>query len=641
MKISSYHQLIVAFTLISGLLVFSLLWHKYEETKNISQQHYQVQLSLNKLEHFSTMSKIWLTTQDLYYSGKQSYLADGINTQSIQLMETVEQVTQTQQPALIHLAFLELKEYIKANNAIIVSLATNANSSDKQWNQAIEKSDKITSNIINNTANLVNYFTQTEVNLSKQKSVTDALLIYWVLSLIMVYLLFIFWGAWWLSKNMVKPLENITEIANQQLKNKNSVEFRQATGPKEIIKLADAIQTFTQNIQLEKINAQRERNITLDTSNRLNAIMDTVPTGIVLIDDHGIIRDANFATENLFQQSMINIKAHSIHHFIPALFTLGNVLDKEHILQNNKETILAPQITQPHIEFSGRLLAIDNQEYYLLSISDINERKLNQQALNQLNEQLIQSEKMASVGQLSAGIAHEINNPVGYIRSNIDVLKEYIDILINYMELLKTEGVGDKSSHYEQEHDLDFILSDIASLISSTQEGSQRITQIINNLGQYAHKDENTMEAFNIDQLVIKSLSLASNELKYKAEVTTQLNAAKMIKGFPQKLLQVFINLLVNASHAIAKKGTIHIQSTIENSTVKISIKDSGSGISPENINKLFDPFFTTKPIGKGTGLGLHIVHNIITEHQGLISVNSQLGKGTEFIITLPLADET
>jgi len=197
-------------------------------------------------------------------------------------------------------------------------------------------------------------------------------------------------------------------------------------------------------------------------------------------------------------------------------------------------------------------------------------------------------------------------------------------------------GDQTEASAYYQEEDLAFILEDIKPLISSTLEGASRVSKIIKDLGSYAHIDEKLPEAICVDELIEKSLTLVANELKYKVEITKRLEANASVAGFPQKLLQVFINMLVNASHAIESKGSMCISSQLDQQEVQIRFEDDGTGIAQENLKNIFDPFFTTKPVGKGTGLGLHIVRSIIEEHKGRIDVSSKVGHGSIFTIYLP-----
>jgi signal transduction histidine kinase len=206
-----------------------------------------------------------------------------------------------------------------------------------------------------------------------------------------------------------------------------------------------------------------------------------------------------------------------------------------------------------------------------------------------------------------------------------------------YIEVIDKDQQSEQARELYQQEDLAFIITDIDQLIAATLKGADRVSKIIKDLGNYAHPDNAIPEPICIDNLIEQSLNLVANELQFKVEFIQSLQAKVNIIGFRQQLLQVFINLLVNASHAIEGQGKITINSRVENNEVNICFKDNGVGITEKHLQKIFDPFFTTKPLGKGTGLGLHRVRTIIEEHQGRIDVNSSIGKGSTFSIFLPI----
>jgi signal transduction histidine kinase len=270
------------------------------------------------------------------------------------------------------------------------------------------------------------------------------------------------------------------------------------------------------------------------------------------------------------------------------------------------------------------------------------------------NAQLLQSEKMASIGQLAAGIAHEINNPTAFVSSNLKTLTDYqndINNLIkNYRKLvtdLKETDLEKLSSSIEKqleqiasienEADIDFILEDIMDLISDCKEGTARIKKIVIDLKDFAHPGEDKIQFADINDGIETTLNVVWNELKYKATVNKELGKLPMVKCYPQQLNQVFMNLFVNAAQAIEKQGEISITTVADDGFVEIKIGDTGSGIDKENLSRVFDPFFTTKDVGKGTGLGLNVAYNIIKKHNGTIDVKSQVGKGTVFKIRMPV----
>ena len=272
------------------------------------------------------------------------------------------------------------------------------------------------------------------------------------------------------------------------------------------------------------------------------------------------------------------------------------------------------------------------------------------------NAQLLQSEKMSSIGQLAAGVAHEINNPTGFVSSNLKTLTDYLNDLSNlinhYRKLvsdLKENTPGNLPSiikekleqiaSLEEEVDIDFILEDIIDLISDCKEGTDRIKKIVIDLKDFAHPGEDKLQTADINLGIETTLNVVWNELKYKTTVHKNLGKLPLIKCYPQQLNQVFMNLFVNGAQAIEKKGEINITTHADNGFVEIRIADTGSGIDRKNLDRIFDPFFTTKDVGKGTGLGLNVAYNIIKKHKGTINVESQLGKGTVFIIRIPAGE--
>jgi two-component system NtrC family sensor kinase len=274
-----------------------------------------------------------------------------------------------------------------------------------------------------------------------------------------------------------------------------------------------------------------------------------------------------------------------------------------------------------------------------------------------IEAQLLHSEKMASIGQLAAGVAHEINNPTGFVSSNLKTLAEYIQDLSNltkeYRKLVKklkqnpdpggdlfaVSGQVKRISELEEEIDLDFVLKDIFELIEESQEGTERIKKIVLDLKDFAHPGDDKPKLADLNQNMDSTINVVWNELKYKADVTKDYGDLPQVKCHPQLLNQVFLNLLVNAAQSIEKRGEIKIKTRANNGYVEIMISDTGAGIPKENLPKIFDPFFTTKKIGQGTGLGLNVAYNIIKKHQGEIDVKSDVGKGTMFIIRIPTAE--
>ncbi len=278
------------------------------------------------------------------------------------------------------------------------------------------------------------------------------------------------------------------------------------------------------------------------------------------------------------------------------------------------------------------------------------EASLRELADNQ--SRLLQTEKLASIGQLAAGVAHEINNPVGYIKSNLNAMKDYggdlARLLTAYLrleEMVRNDRVHAKGTArllddiaaIRAEIDLGYILEDCPQVIEESLEGIERVIGIVADLKNFAHLDGDEFERADINSGLESTLNIVWNELKYKAEVVRDFGPLPEVRCYPQRLNQVFMNILVNAAQAIEEKGTIRIATRAEDDHVVVEISDDGCGIPPEALDRIFDPFFTTKEVGKGTGLGLSLAYNIIQSHRGSIEVASRPGKGTTFTIRIPI----
>ncbi|MGY6275489.1 bacteriohemerythrin [Methylomonas sp. MgM2] len=270
--------------------------------------------------------------------------------------------------------------------------------------------------------------------------------------------------------------------------------------------------------------------------------------------------------------------------------------------------------------------------------------RLNKQ-LREAQAHLLQSEKMASIGQLAAGVAHEINNPLGYIYSNLNNLKQYIQDLIQLTEsaeqLVQHLPAGHPASQaYNQVKksiDLDFLKTDSVDLVNESLEGATRAKKIVQDLRDFSRIDKREREMFDLEAGIDATLNIVNNELKYKAEVIKEYAGLKPFECVGAQLNQVFMNLLVNAAHAIDDFGKICVRTGYENDDwLWVEVQDTGVGMSEEVKAKIFDPFFTTKPVGKGTGLGLSLSYNIVKDHGGRFEVESKVGEGTKFKVYLP-----
>src|SRR5256714_8682083 len=260
-----------------------------------------------------------------------------------------------------------------------------------------------------------------------------------------------------------------------------------------------------------------------------------------------------------------------------------------------------------------------------------------------LQAQMVQSAKMASLGLLAAGVAHELNNPAGFIYSNVDVLRQYVErlerCLFAYDEMNLPNQDAARIAEIKTEIDYDNIVDDLGSILSDCHLGAERIRDVVQNLRLFSRLDESEIKQVDLNEGIEATVRLLSRYYK-SGRITLQRDYGELplVNCYAAQLNQVWMNLLVNAAQAIGDDyGAVRIQTSSNGKTISVSVTDSGKGISPENLKKIFDPFFTTKPVGEGTGLGLSISHGIVEKHHGTIAVGNIPGEGVTFTITLPV----
>ena len=287
------------------------------------------------------------------------------------------------------------------------------------------------------------------------------------------------------------------------------------------------------------------------------------------------------------------------------------------------------------------------QHQLLLLNSQLEERVAFEVRKNQEKQQaLMQREKMASLGQLAAGVAHEINNPMGFITSNLGVLADYFDKIVR-LDQFQRERCGAELSPQTRELvstrrrslAIENILADGVDLINESLEGAERVTRIVKDLKSFSRVDELEYDRAALQECLESALNLCNNELHRVATIRKEYQPLPMILCHPAQLNQVFLNLLVNAGEAINPPGEIVLRSWCDGGSVYASVRDTGRGIPPEVVPRIFEPFFTTKEVGQGTGLGLSIAYEIIATHKGELTVESVVGVGTTFTVKLPRSD--
>ncbi|MFQ5486909.1 MAG: ATP-binding protein [Gammaproteobacteria bacterium] len=417
--------------------------------------------------------------------------------------------------------------------------------------------------------------------------------------------------------------------------------------------------------QQELIKAHRER---AASEARLTSILDIAPAGIIVVDEAGLMSVFNKGAETIFgyaasdalgqcYEMLLPDRLREIHRKYVADFAVSEqtvkwLRSRREIFGKRKDGSEFPAAASiSKMTLDGRLL-------YTVVLADMTEQKRAEEALRKEKEeqellvkklqdaqsQLLQSEKMASIGQLAAGVAHEINNPVGYVNSNLSTLKQYVAdlfrLLNGYQQVEEALAAAEhfrQVSEIKEQIELDYLREDLQDLLRESQDGVMRVRQIVQDLKDFSHVDEAEWQWADIHAGLDSTLNIVHNELKYKAEVIKEYAGLPQVECIISQLNQVFMNLLVNAAQAIEEHGTITVRSGCDGEGVWVEIEDSGKGMDEATQQRIFDPFFTTKPVGKGTGLGLSLSYNIIKKHQGRISVASEEGKGTTFHIWLPV----
>ncbi|MBN2373408.1 PAS domain S-box protein [bacterium] len=397
------------------------------------------------------------------------------------------------------------------------------------------------------------------------------------------------------------------------------------------------------------LNIHRYRDRIINQSNELKAVIDSMGSGLFTVDKEWKITSFNKAAEKITGYRAEEVigktceqvfQSEACHTECPLESSLkegSSILSNDFCIKGkNTSKIPISASTSPLKNEAGEI--IGGVEVF----KDLTEVK-------ELQKQLIQADKMAALGQMISGIAHDINNPTGVIHSNIISLSEYISVIkelfLKYRGLaqnpsiFKDQSILDTFSdirEYEEHHDIDYIMEDLYCLVEESKEAAGRITHIIKDLRDFIHIDVGQLQLADLNQRLDVSLNLVKFDTNIK--VIKEYAPIPPVYINVQQIDQVFTNIILNAVQALGNRGEIRIKTSLaDDSHVKVAIKDNGPGISEDIISKVFDPFFTTKEIGQGTGLGLSICYKVVSKHEGKIWVESEPGKGAEFFIELPV----
>ncbi len=451
--------------------------------------------------------------------------------------------------------------------------------------------------------------------------------------------------AFLISRQFSRPIKKLVKASDQIREGNLDVTAPEDAGG-EIGTLSKSFNEMTKSLR----NTMVSRELYQNQSEFLKQVMESIMEPFYVIDIHNnsvMMANSAASPSGLWQRE-------TCHSMMYNSSAACNCADRPCPISLVKEKKQSAVVEHLYTDESGHTRYREAHAYPIFDgqgnliqmieyMHDITPRKKVQQELKATQAQMLHQEKMASIGLLSAGVAHEINNPIGFISSNLMTMKKYVQRLFDYIQgaddifaVSTNEQSGAELQKLKKNLKISYISEDIFDLIEESKEGIERVTKIVQNLKTFSRLDESDQKQANLNDCLDSTLNIVWNELKYKATVNKDYGEIPDILCFPQRLNQVFLNLLVNAVQAIETQGEITIRTWSQGDEVKVSISDTGSGIQEEKIKNIFLPFFTTKDVGKGTGLGLSISYEIIKAHNGEIGVVSKQGEGTTFTVSLP-----
>ena len=383
--------------------------------------------------------------------------------------------------------------------------------------------------------------------------------------------------------------------------------------------------------------------------------IDCVGDMVVLTDEHGKIRRCNRTFKEMVKRPYEDILSKDWGELL-----FGRIIDSAEFGSRGTELFHPPSSRWFIIkaypfrdvqtqEISGEAIMIHDSTELRAVTRELGKKNAElEQAyadLKAAQARILQQEKMASIGQLAAGVAHEINNPIGFISSNLGTLDKYVCKITEFLnaqsEVLGSEhvakSVSDSLMAKRKQLKLDYVIPDIGQLIKESLDGADRVKKIVHDLKSFSRTDDDEYKLADINAGIESTISIVWNEIKYKAALTREFGDVPLTLCNLGQLNQVFMNILVNAAQAIEKQGEILIKTWHDSGYIHVVISDTGSGIPEDKLGRIFEPFFTTKEVGKGTGLGLSIAYEIMKKHNGDITVESTAGKGTTFTINIPV----
>ncbi|MBV8619174.1 MAG: PAS domain-containing protein [Curvibacter sp.] len=414
-------------------------------------------------------------------------------------------------------------------------------------------------------------------------------------------------------------------------------------------------QLIHDEIELEKKNSELEQ-----SQQFIFSVLSAMSDVLLVCDDQGRIEETNAALCELVGRSDAELQGALLYDLLAddaSKQRVRSVLGKAgaarrgeglelNLLDAARQSVPVDASCTPRVGGNGRpvgtvLVARPTAELKRA----YHELRHAHEALKQAQQQLLHSEKMASLGRLVAGVAHELNNPISFVLGNVHALERYSDRLRRYLGAVHAGAAGDALAAQRRELRIDALLADLPSLIEGTVEGAQRTADIVNSLKRFSAMDPEARVPVDLNEVVERAVHWIRKGSAPDFELVWQAGPPALVVGSAGQLQQVLMNLLQNALDAVTAAGpqrpVLHIGLTVEAGRLRLSLRDNGPGIAAEHLSRLFDPFFTTKPVGQGTGLGLSISYGIVEQHGGSLGAANHPGGGAEFVLTLPLASAT
>jgi len=424
----------------------------------------------------------------------------------------------------------------------------------------------------------------------------------------------------------------------------------------DVIQKMDEVYTrlIDDEVELEKKNTELEQ-----SQQFIFSVLTSMSDVLVVCDERGLIEQANAALCELVGRSEEQLRGSSLADLLAdaaSVEAARAAMDRSdapragqgielNLLDRQGQPVPVDANCTPRIGANGRRVGTVWVGRPTAELKRAyHEMRAAHEALKRTQQQLLHSEKMASLGQLVAGVAHELNNPISFVLGNVHALRKYCDRLQTYMAALHEGRSAEELQALRQKLRIEHLMGDLPSLIEGTLEGAQRTADIVHGLKRFSAMDSEELAAVNLVEVVERAIHWVQKGRPTQADVRWVSGAPCTVMGSAGQLQQVMMNLLQNAFDAVGGPGAqppcVWVSLASEGAQVHVSVRDNGPGIPPEHLLRIFDPFFTTKPVGKGTGLGLSISYGIVERHGGQLRARNHPAGGAEFVLTLPLGLE-